>query len=165
ERLVIQESHPYTARWKACGFSRGSLNSQPYCDLPECYAGWMIRKAPQSGEIFEPQTVQDKIDLASRSTICIPVILDLAERKVIWTDIALRSHPRFVNNVEANGGGVEWMGRALTSLVKPTLYELFTLHAQARGTLTDRADEADTVFSMDEGITPFDLEIIMADFL
>lgn len=145
--------------------SLNSFTSQPYCDLPECYAGWMIRKAPQSGEIFEPQTVQDKIDLASRSTICIPVILDLAERKVIWTDIALRSHPRFVNNVEANGGGVEWMGRALTSLVKPTLYELFTLHAQARGTLTDRADEADTVFSMDEGITPFDLGIIMADFL
>lgn len=145
--------------------SLNSFTSQPYCDLPECYAGWMIRKAPQSGEIFEPQTVQDKSDLASRSTICIPVILDLAERKVIWTDIALRSHPRFVNNVEANGGGVEWMGRALTSLVKPTLYELFTLHAQARGTLTDRADEADTVFSMDEGITPFDLEIIMADFL
>lgn len=145
--------------------SLNSFTSQPYCDLPECFAGWMIRSQPESGEVFEPLTVQDKADIAARSTICLPVILDLAERKVIWTDIALRSHPRFVNNVEANGGGIEWMGRALTTLVKPTLHELFTLHAQARGTITDRMEEADTVFSMEEGITPFDMEVILADFL
>jgi len=57
------------------------------------------------------------------------------------------------------------MGKALTSLVKPTLHELFMLHAQARGTLTDQAEEADTVFSLEKGITPFDTEIIMADFM
>ncbi|WP_064201765.1 TerD family protein [Brevibacillus brevis] len=142
-----------------------SFSSQPYCDLPECYAGWMIRSAPQTGEIFEPQTVQDKIDLAANTRVCIPVILDLVERKVIWTDIALNSDPRFANNVESNAGGVELMGRALTSLVKPTLHELFMLHAQARGTLIDQAEEADTVFSLEEGITPFDTEIIMADFM
>lgn len=142
-----------------------SFTRQPYSDLPECFAGWMIRQAPQSGEIFEPQTVQDKIDLAANTQICIPVILDLVERKVIWTDIALYSDPRVANNVESNGGGVELMGRALSSLVKPSLYELFTLHAQARGTLTDKADEADTLFSLEEGITPFDTEIILADYL
>lgn len=145
--------------------SLNSFTNQPYCELPECYAGWMIRSAPQSGEVFEPQTVQDKIDLAANTTISIPVILDLVERKVIWTDIALRSHPRFVNNVEANSGGMEWMGKALTTLVKPTLHELFSLHVQARGTLTNQEEDADTVFSLDRGITPFDTEIIMADFL
>lgn len=161
--LDIQSVLKYGGRYVV--MSLYSFTNQPYCDLPECYAGWMIRTKPQSGEIFEPRTVQDKIDLASRSTICIPVILDLAERKVIWTDIALRSHPRFVNNIEANGGGVEWMGKALTSLMKPTLHELFTLHAQARGTLTDQAEQADTIFSLDEGITPFDLETILSNYL
>ena len=145
--------------------SLNSFTNQPYCDLPECYAGWMIRTAPESGEIFEPQTVQDKVDLASNTSISIPVILDLVERKVIWTDIALRSHPRFVNNVEANSGGMEWMGKALTSLVKPTLHELFSLHVEARGTRTDQEENVDTVFSLERGITPFDTEIIMADFL
>ncbi|WP_103106836.1 TerD family protein [Brevibacillus reuszeri] len=145
--------------------SLNSFTNQPYCDLPECYAGWMIRTEPQSGEIFEPQTVQDKVDLASNTSISIPVILDLVERKVIWTDVALRSHPRFVNNVEANSGGMQWMGKALTTLVKPTLHELFSLHVEARGTRTDQEENADTVFSLETGITPFDTEIIMADFL
>lgn len=92
--------------------SLNSFTQHPYCNLPECFAGWMIRTEPQSGEIFEPRTVQDKIDIASDSTICIPVILDLIERKVVWTDIALRADPFYANNVEGNAGGMELMGRA-----------------------------------------------------
>src|SRR4029078_3724920 len=29
-----------------------SFTQQPYCDLPECFAGWMARQQPNSGEIF-----------------------------------------------------------------------------------------------------------------
>ena len=57
-----------------------SFTRQPYCDLPECFAGWMARESPQSGEVFEARTVQDKIDLASGTTVSIPVIMDLEER-------------------------------------------------------------------------------------
>ncbi len=42
-----------------------SYTNQPYCDLPECFAGWMARTAPQSGEIYEPRTVQDKLDISA----------------------------------------------------------------------------------------------------
>src|SRR5262249_2039169 len=31
-----------------------SFTEQPYCDLPECFAGWMARQHPNSGEVFEP---------------------------------------------------------------------------------------------------------------
>ncbi len=34
--------------------SLNSFTEQPYCDLPECFAGWMSRKHANSGEIFEP---------------------------------------------------------------------------------------------------------------
>ena len=68
-----------------------SFTRQPYCDLPECFAGWMAREKPQSGEVFEARTVQDKIDLASDTTVSIPVIIDLEERQVVWADVALRS--------------------------------------------------------------------------
>lgn len=66
-----------------------SFTSQPYCDLPECFVGWMMRKKPGSGEIFEPSTVVNKIDVAADTQIAIPVILDLVERTVIWTDLSL----------------------------------------------------------------------------
>jgi hypothetical protein len=68
-----------------------SFTSQPYCDLPECFAGWMARVKPQSGEVFEARTVQDKIDVSSDTTVSLPVIIDLAESQVIWADVALRS--------------------------------------------------------------------------
>jgi hypothetical protein len=29
-----------------------SFTQQPCCDLPECFAGWMARQQPDSGEIF-----------------------------------------------------------------------------------------------------------------
>ena len=141
-----------------------SFSGQPYCELPECYAGWMLRRAPQSGEVFEPQTVQQKIDVAANTRICIPVILDLVARQVIWADLALRRNPRWFNNVEGNQKGMLLMGQALTSLVKPDLYELFTLHAAARGTPAPRG-AAKMVFAPDGTVTPFDIGVILAEYL
>ena len=66
-----------------------SYTDQPYKDLPECFTGWMVRQYPGSGEIFEPSTVQDKVDITADTQISIPVILDLKERKLIWTDLSL----------------------------------------------------------------------------
>jgi ABC-type glutathione transport system ATPase component len=38
-----------------------SYTHQPFCDLPECFAGWMSRQNANSGEIFEPKTVADRM--------------------------------------------------------------------------------------------------------
>jgi hypothetical protein len=144
--------------------SLNSFTMQPYCDLPECFAGWMVRQEAGSGEIFEPRTVQDKVDVASNTRVCLPAVFDLVERKVIWTDIALRSRP-YWNNVENNLSGVSLMLRAILGLRKPSLHELFSLHIAARGRPAADAEGADTVFAVDRGLTPFDLDRIAADFL
>ncbi|GIP22152.1 TerD family protein [Paenibacillus sp. J22TS3] len=142
-----------------------SFTTQPYCDLPECFVGWMMRKKPASGEIFEPRTVANKIDVTADTQIAIPVILDLVERTVIWTDLSLTRHPYYYNNVEGNQKGMVLMGKAMTALRKPDLYDLFMLHAQARGELVDARDQAGSVFSVDKGVTPFDIELIMSEYL
>ena len=144
-----------------------SFTQQAFKDLPECFAGWMARQKVQSGEIFEGQTVQDKIDIAGDTTVNIPLIIDLLTRQAIWADIALKSRGP-INNSRKGSEGLALMGKAVTDLVKPTLYDLFDMHAEARGTgrsaATERND-ADTVFSMNEGITPFDTNQIMSEFL
>ncbi|WP_028560834.1 TerD family protein [Paenibacillus pinihumi] len=145
--------------------SLNSFTEQPYCNLPECFAGWMIRKSPGSGEVFEPSLVADKIDVAADTRISIPVILDLQNRMVIWCDLALKNHPNYYNNIESNRGGMALMGKAMVSLIKPDLYELLLLHATARGELAERPELADQVFSPHEGITPFDIDRIMAEFI
>ena len=144
--------------------SINSFTEQPFCDLPECFAGWMARTHAASGEIFEPRTVVDRIDIASDTQICLPLVADLQENRVVWMDIALRKYPSW-NNVENNLSGVSLMARALTSLVKPNLYDLFALHIRARGELVSSRDAAQTVFGLDGDITPFEGDVIAAQWL
>ncbi|ASZ69282.1 hypothetical protein BK721_04070 [Bacillus thuringiensis serovar nigeriensis] len=142
-----------------------SYTDQPYKDLPECFTGWMVRQYPGSGEIFEPSTVQDKVDITADTQISIPVILDLKERKLIWTDLSLTRDLTYDNTIEANQKGMILVGKALTNLVKPNLYDLFRLHIEARGELVQDIEEAETIFSLNKGITPFDIEKIISDFI
>jgi hypothetical protein len=156
-------------RTKAAGvryvvMSINSFTMQPYCDLPECFAGWMARQSAGSGEIFEPRTVQDKVDIASDTRVCLPAVFDLVERRVLWMDIALNGSP-YWNNVQNNLSGVSLMLRAMLGLKKTTLHTLFGLHIKARGQLTLSQSDADTVFSTQSGLTPFDLDRIAAEYL
>src|SRR5262249_28822408 len=118
-----------------------SYTQQAFKDLPECFAGWMGRTAVQSGEVFEGRTVQDKIDIAGDTTVNVPLILDLNERQVIWADIALKSRGA-INNSLRNEDNLAKMGKALANLRKPTLYDLFSMHATGRGSLTTKREEA-----------------------
>ena len=122
-----------------------SYTDQPYKDLPECFTGWMVRQYPGSGEVFEPSTVQDKVDITADTQISIPVILDLKERKLIWTDLSLTRDLTYDNTIEANQKGMILVGKALTNLVKPNLYDLFRLHIEARGELVQDIEEAETI--------------------
>jgi hypothetical protein len=144
--------------------SINSFTTQPFCDLPECFAGWMARTKPNSGEIFEAKTVRDRVDLASQSTICLPAVFDVEANQAIWLDIALKREPQW-NNVQNNLSGVSLMARALSQLQKPALFDLFALHIEARGTRVDSPESAQTVFSVETGITPFDLTEIAANWL
>lgn len=142
-----------------------SYTEQSYCDLPECFAGWMTRFHAQSGEIFEARTVQNKFDIASNTKICIPLIIDLKEKIITWADLALMNNPKYNNNVESNYSSMALISKAILSLKKPNLYDLFYLHATARGLLVNDKLKADMVFAVDDGITPFDFEIIISKFL
>ena len=136
-----------------------SFTRQPYCDLPECFAGWMAREAPSSGEVFEARTVQDKIDLASGTT-------DQHPRNHGPGGAAGRlgrhcsQEPGWINNMHANRDNIARLARAIVGLDRPNLYDLFLMHAEVRGESAAR-DRADTVFSVHEGVTPFDTEKIL----
>lgn len=185
--LFVKERIPSSVRESGVRYIQMSVNaftSQAFKDLPECYAGWMMRQVPQSGEIFEASTVQNRIDITADSRICIPVIVDVEQREVLWCDIALEKYPDDTNNIQSNRFSSALVGRAMTELIRPHLYQLFHLHAQAHGTLTDNIHEADTIFTaqLDHDallatmpnsqtlpnkpiITPLDQDQILAHFL
>jgi len=67
--------------------------------------------------------------------------------------------------VKNNLSGVSLMLRALATQAKPDLFTLFTLHGRARGELVDSPAAAQSVFSLKDGVTPFDVDTIRAEFL
>ena len=145
--------------------SVNSFTNQPYCDLPYCFAGFMVRQFANSGEIYDPLTVENKFDLTANSRVAIPLIIDLYERKVIWVDLSLKGNPSTVNNVHNNLSSMTIINKSMTTLVKPNLYDLLELHIKARGEKTFDIKEANTIFATDNGITPTDIDIIVSDFL
>ena len=132
-----------------------------------CYAGWMTRSEPKSNEIFDAKTVEQKIDVKANCKNIIPVMFDLVTRKAIWVDLPTSSRTRWGgNNIESNAATIEQKLEAIVhSRNKLSLYELFELHAYGRGELVSTAEEADTIFSMEQGITPFHINDINADFV
>lgn len=145
--------------------SLNSYTKQAYSDLPICFAGFMMRQEANSGEVFEAQTVKNKFDITANTRIAIPMIFDLVERKIIWTDLALKDNPSTNNNVHNNLSSMALINEAMTNLVRPNLYDLFSLHMQARGEETLDISEANTIFAVDKGIKASDIEIILSEYL
>jgi hypothetical protein len=145
--------------------SINSFTGQAFDQIPECFAGWMLRENPNSGEVFEPKMVLDKVDVTMSSKVGVPMILDLVNRQVIWADAAVNVNGRsWGYNVENTSDTIQLMGKAFTSIRKPNLYDLLRLHAEGRGTLVDDPECADVVFSVENG-TPFDLATIASEYM
>lgn len=141
-----------------------SFTRQPYCDLPECFAGWMARSQAGSGEVFEPKTVQDRLDLTAHTKVAVPLAIDVVENRVLWCDLALKGSHGLANNVASTNRGIRVTLRALAELNKPDLYDLLSLHITARGTLVASPGEAQTRFTVKDGF-PFRQEEIASQFL
>ena len=83
---------------------------------------------------------------------------------MIWADLGLTSSPWW-NNVENNLSGVSLMLRALVQTPRPDMETLFDLHVRARGERVTSPQKAQSVFAPDQGITPFDTDLIRSQFL
>ena len=97
-----------------------------------------------------------------------PVIFDLVERKAIWVDLITKSsYCHGGNNIHSNKATIEETLEAIISMKnKISLYELFNMHAKARGEIVENREEADTVFSTYEGdVTPYNISIINDKYL
>lgn len=152
-RYVVFQVHNYTG-----------LN---YSEMTNCRFGWMEREDDFIGKTFEPSTVKNRIDLTVESNIACPVIFDLEHREMIWCDMAISqgAYKNCPNNLESNINKTTALYYAMTQTVKPDLWGLAYLNAKARGQLVNNKDEADTIFSLTEGITPYDIDTIMNDLM
>lgn len=143
-----------------------SFTEQKYADMPECYAGWMEREQKQHGKIFEPSTVKNKVDITCDATNVLVCLYDIARKEYIWADTPMRANYSYCyNNLNTVRGIMAYTIEGIAEMTKANLYDLFEMHAKARGKVVPDKSKADTVFSLNEGITPFDHEVIASDFM
>ncbi len=83
---------------------------------------------------------------------------------MIWVDSEISGVQRWGSDIRNQQSKIVITGKAFTKIAKPNLYDLFTLHAEARGRLTGLEDKADTVFSVKKG-TQFELAEIASEYL
>ena len=133
-------------------FTVHSYTMQKFKDLPNCRFGWMEREDVNSGEIFEPSTVEMKMDLTSDSTSAIPVIFDCLTRQFIWCDMVAPGGISTArgNTIEDNLKGVIAACYAIMHMRKPSIYDLAFLNAASRGKIVFDRNQADIIFSNDK---------------
>lgn len=167
--LDIEKALSAGARYAV--FNVYNFSNENFSKMEHAAFGFMIRNDMKSGEIFEPSTVKQRMDLASATTTCIPVIFDLKERVFVWCDMALTAdHVRtgFGGiNVESNLPSVVVTCKSMVDVKKPNLYDLFIFNAKARGVITDNPDEADIRFGLDDScdVKPSDIDVIVGKYL
>lgn len=161
--LDIEKALEHGVRY--VGMSVLSYSRQKFSEVPECFAGFMSRESPQSGEVFEAASVINKADLTSASTNSMPYLFDLKTRQAVWMDITIPSNPYTVNNVAGNASNLTLAVRAFALNKPPNLYDLFALHARGRGEQVFNRDEAEVVFAFDGDVTPRDTEKILDLYL
>lgn len=149
-----------------------------FSEHEEAFVGWMTRKYPDSNEIYEPSTVEGKVDLVKDSRFTMPFLFDLQTREVIWTDLHKRmsnrpgwdgSGSQLPNNVATTHATVQELVEVITNLsnTRTTLYDLLTWHAFGRGEIVNDRQDADVVFGIDEDsdVAPWSITRINEEFL
>ena len=155
---MIEEGHRYI---QVCVnvYSANNFNTFP------CRFGFMQRDKINENVKFEPSTVEGTIDISSETSNYSPVVYDLEKGEFIWVDVTgMGRNARLLNVL----GQAVSFNAALYMAVHneiPELYDLILLNARARGEITENREEADVVYSLKEGITPYDLDVISADLL
>lgn len=134
-RYVVPQVHSYTG--------------EPFSQVP-CTFGWMERSDLNSGEIYEPTTVENQISLSSEGRYTVPLVIDCKERKVIWTDLSGQFQSAQFNNLESNLVGTTLAAYAMVNLKRTTMFQVAALNALARGNVVERVEDADVIFTADE---------------
>lgn len=142
-----------------------SFTGQPLHTLAECFAGVMSRPDGMTGEIYDPRTVRNIFDLATNSTVIVPMVIDLLKREYIWADVSAVRTGEY-HNIDNNSSLIATLSRAIVEKEYVSLYDVFELNTLGRGALVDTPEEADIVFDVDaNGRVSESVESILANYV
>lgn len=119
------------------GYTRQKLSQ-----IPEAWAGVMLRKDIHSGEIFEPSTVVQRYDLTVDQVNSTPLMFDLKTRELIWWDSAVQLNESSYYSLAENMDGATLAAQSLALSKVMNVAELLKLTSAV---VVDSAKKADVV--------------------
>lgn len=131
-----------------------NFQNRPMHTMKDCVFGVMEREYPEANAIFVPKTITNAVAIANESSTVAIAILDLKEREYIWLDLELES--RGLANIESTSGMLYQLIKGAVNNSFLSVYDLFMLHAESRGTLTSDKEAATTVFEYHEYVTGYE---------
>lgn len=113
-----------------------SYNGVAFEAMAEAFAGFMaLTGSPETGEVFDPRTVEQRFDLTGRAYASVPLTVDLNTRRLRWLDMTA-GVTGYGSAVHNQAGVLADLGRAMSGLYdggsRVSLGELATWHAAAR---------------------------------
>lgn len=141
QKFLQQEGARYVA------MTVHSYTGQQFDTLDEVLAGFMTREDAQSGEIYEPSTVDTAFTVNSASTSVVPMVFDMQKGEAIWIDVPMTG-ASWVNNVYNTAALISNAIEGIVNKEFIGVKELLELHVSLRGERVYSADEADTVITV-----------------
>ncbi|MGW6867716.1 MXAN_6230/SCO0854 family RING domain-containing protein [Streptomyces sp. NPDC054901] len=113
-----------------------SFNNVAFDALPDAFAGFMTLPADgPRGSSYDPRTVRQRFDLAGESRVCMPMVVDLADRRALWADVHLPPSGGF-QSIASQGDRLGEVARDVRehfgSGTRTTLWDLAVWRAAAR---------------------------------
>lgn len=158
EFIDIDIDKALKAGWRYVVMTVHTFTGQNLDVVPETYAGFTMREKVKSGEVFEPSTVEQKIDLTSQSCNATPFIFDLLKREAIWWDNATSVSAGSLINLRSNASATLAHAQHLVLGKKMMLDRLVGLLADE---IVDDKEEAEIVFDADGDVSPWAIEKIL----
>lgn len=119
------------------GYTRQKLS-----EIPEAWAGVMLRKDVNSGEIFEPSTVAQRYDLTVDQVNSTPLMFDLKTRELVWWDSSIQLNESSYYSLAENLDGATL---ALKSLALSKVMSVGKLLELTSAVIVDSENKADIV--------------------
>jgi len=113
-------------------------SGDPFSDCL-CKAGYMMRDEEDSGEIFEPKTVESSFAITCSSTFAYLYAIDLQTREIVWLNVSRDSRERVAGETK--------MAFLLDYLNVTDVINLHDFACMLATEVVDDPSQADVVFS------------------
>ena len=107
-----------------------------------CRAGYMFRDKLDSGEVFEPKTVNSSYLINANSTFCYLFAIDVVDNKIIWLNVARDSSEKIAGTTS-----ISFLIDYLTIVKVISAYDIYTMLATK---VVDNPLDADVVVTDEE---------------